>query len=110
MACTAQTACATKTDASVGLKVAVIVCEPPGAILPLVGASVKGESQLQERSCDLAVIGDGKRLVPASITGQKPKSRLVGTCDDIFGMFALIGTMKMPFSVVNSMQSSYSSR
>ena len=77
----------------------------------IVGASVKGESQLQEKvmstSPSLVTAND---FVPVSITGQKPKSRLVGTCDDIFGMFALIGTMKMPFSVVNSMQSSYSSR
>jgi hypothetical protein len=45
-----------------------------------------------------------------SCTGQKPKSRLVGTYECICGMCARMGTTKTPFSVVNSMQSSYSSR
>ena len=49
-------------------------------------------------------------FVPVSLTGQKPKSRLVGTLLEMVGVAALMGTTNDPFSVINSMQSSYASR
>ena len=49
-------------------------------------------------------------FVPVSRHGQKPKSRFSGTRLEMWGMFALIGTTKEPFSVKNWMVSSYSSR
>jgi hypothetical protein len=105
-----HTHCATLTDASWGVKRAVMLAAVPGASEPADGVSVKGPSHVHEketgRSPELEM---ANVLTAVSLTGQKPKSRLSGTHVETVGIHARTGTTNEPLSFQNCTQSSYSS-
>ena len=107
---TVHTHCATKTDASLGIKVTSMLACWRGCTVPLVGFSVNGASQLRLNSMGSSPsLVTWKERVSTSFTGQKPKSRCVGTWHATVGIIARMGTTNEPVSVVNSMTSSYGS-